>query len=212
MKKFIISLFLVLLFLVSCSQPPSESSIQTAIANTQAAYTPTFETINTPTPILTPTRDFTPTPIPLEKINLKDILVTENKLPQGYFATKTNNKPPYLSVPEPLNQIWQQLERENEVAGGVRIYLYESKLDVKKAYDVELETFESISESRMPIEDIGENAEMTQYTLEGTEVTTLVFYRCYATVEIIMTNMTQDDDILIYAGQLDKNIQEVICR
>ena len=61
--------------------------------------------------------------------------------------------------------IWQQLEIENAVAGGVRIYLYESKLDVKSAYEIEVDINKRISNFEVVNTDVGEKAELTSFLL-----------------------------------------------
>jgi hypothetical protein len=210
-QKIVPFIIFSVLFLVSCSKAPSDSIIQTAIANTQAAYTPTVVILDTPTPIPTPTEFYTPTPIPLEDINLKSILVAQDKMPQGYFGTRTATEVKNLDAPKPLKLFWQQLEREDELAGRYLLLLYESKLDVKSAYEMQLFRDNPLVETQA-IDGIGENAEIARSTFMGQKVAQLVFYRCYVTVKIVMDDMKQDNEIFIFAEQLDKNIQATICR
>ena len=186
--------FLAVFFLSACgpqSDAPSQGSIETAIAQTQTAVTST--------------------PIPLSDIDLKLILIPSEKIPKGYFATKTKDSVPF-DVPEPLKMIWQQLETENGIAGGVRIYLYESKLDVKSAYEIELEINKRISTFEVVNTDVGEKAELTSFLLNGNKTTDFVFMRCFAVVSIRMVNMFNENDIIDYAKLLDVKIQDNICR
>lgn len=150
--------------------------------------------------------------VPLSELDLKQVLVPESDLPSGYLATKTKDSLPDLRVPEPLKLIWQQLERTGEVAGGVRIFLYESELDVDGAYNIELEDNKSIASTSAPISDIGEKAEISSYTISGQVVTDLVFARCYAVANIRMIDMPNQDDITLYAKRLDEKITSLVCR
>jgi hypothetical protein len=204
-KRFAPTLSLFLLLMAACT--PSQIAVETAVPQTRAE-TPTSPPVSTPTSLPEPTA----TLVPLSELDLKQALVPTEDLPAGYLATKTKNSLPDLSVPEPLKLIWQQLERANEVAGGLRIYLYESKLDVEEAYKIELRENKSIADTSTPISDIGEKAEMSSFAVSGRKATDLVFARCYAVASIRMVDMPSKDDILMYAKRLDERLTSMVCR
>jgi hypothetical protein len=211
------------LTLFSCSSSPDENAIQTAIAQTALAKpTSTFSPINTPLPTQStttttqPTEIIQPSPtatrIPLNEIDLKQILVPSAEMPNGYIGSKTQDTLPNLDVPKPLSLIWQQLETEKDIVGGIRIYLYESKFDVQKAYETETESFLRIDPDSS-IADVGDMAAMVSFhAMGGTDTTNdLAFIRCMAVVSIRMINAPRDV-IIQYAQSIDQRIQNIICR
>lgn len=154
----------------------------------------------------------TPTLIPLSEIDLKQqILIPSSEMPTGYLATKTQDEIPNLDVPKPLKLIWQQLETENAVAGGIRVYLYESKIDVKDAYTKEVAMQKKLSSNFREFTEVGEQAGISSYDI-GQIVTDITFSRCYATVTIRMLDITDEKVIIEYAQKIDANIMEYICR
>lgn len=154
-----------------------------------------------------PTATFTP----LEEIDLKNqILIPSSDMPEGFLATKTQDSIPNLEVPEPLKLIWQQIETESAIAGGVRIYLYESKLDAKEAYSKEVAMQKKLSNNVREISAVGEIATLSDYVIDKT-VTDLTFFRCFATVTIRMLDISSEEIIIEYAGKIDSNIQKNIC-
>lgn len=204
MKKLSCIMFALTLALVACSSAPSASMVETAIIETQAAWT-----ISSALP---PTSTLPPSPIatlvPLSEIDLRLALISGNELPEGLSATKTKDTLPNLDVPDPTKLIWQQIERGMDVAGGLRIYLYESKIDVENAYQAEKNSMADLG-SVYSIPDIGEKAAVMTYRLDEREITDIVFIRCYTTVTIRLDNK---DAIHEYAKALDAKLITLVCR
>jgi len=149
--------------------------------------------------------------IPLSQIDLEDMILAP--LPEGYHSGGTSDNLSILDVPEPLEFVYQEFVRKDgKSAGGMRIYLYESKNDVKEAYEIEAETLTSISTSHEEIYPFGNNVIISSYTLGDVVVTDLVFSRCYAVVVIRMLDIPDEATIIDFGQQLDENISEYICR
>lgn len=198
--------FLLAVGLAACGPSPAavQQTVDAGVAQTQAAVT--LSSTSTPLP------QSTPTLVPLSELDLKGVLVPNEDLPDGYIATKTKDTLPNLNVPEPLKLIWQQLEKDNQVAGGVRIYLYESKIDVEDAYKKEAKSNKAIASGVSLISDVGEMAQKSSYDLSGDTISDLVFARCYAVASIRMSTKSGGDDIVAYAKALDERLKAMVCR
>lgn len=197
------SLF-ALLLIASCSTAPSPAEIQTAIAQTQTAA-PT----ETPVP--------TATQIPLVDIDLESILIQEGDLPAGYSGAQVRSAEGRRSDPEldkAVNSIFQQFSLEDESAGGVSVYLFETLADRDDAYNA---IFAGLEEAEI-INQVGENAiKWSVYVplvggLGAIEGSMVVFVRCNSLVTVEMKRALDISGAISYAQRLDQRLQDDICQ
>jgi len=185
MKKHFITFILFLFFISSCS------------VKTEAKET----LIPEPTP--------TPTRIPLSEIDLEGMLIMDGDLPAGYSGAQIRATAPKIigiNLPDSQYQIYQELAKDGQMAGGISVYLYESTENIENAYVSILDGFSD----PIDLKDIGEKA-----AYHNTFVISragLVFIRCNAVVEIDMRDLGFSDDPLFgYAKRLDKRLTEIVC-
>lgn len=193
MKRNII--LLIAFVLSACS--PSETAIQTAMASTQAAYTPTPE----------------PTPVPLTAIDLSDVLVMSGDLPAGYSPAQIRDEPSlrYREVPQADKAISMQLEQSGEMGGWVTVFLYEDADAVLPAYEALLGTMEI--EGAKSIEGIGEQAFGYEMNFQNMLIATeLAFTRCAVVAHIQFDWLKDLAAATAYAKRLDGRLAELVCR
>lgn len=190
----------------------SESAVQTAIAQTQAA-------IPTPSPIPTQTPIPTPTPIPLSEIDLETILLVSGDLPPDFVGGQVKSIPPkYLEGGPTADQVIQQGFRAGAFASqGILILLYKSPSDLETAYSTMLER----SNNFEPLADIGEKAAIKGGNVDenaliivgvGAKSTQLVFTRCHALVYIDLYATSASVEVTTtYAQRLDKRLTSLLC-
>jgi hypothetical protein len=210
----VVSLILCVSLLAACA--PSQTTIQTAIAKTQAAWTPT----STFTPPPTPTPS--PTPIPLSAINLEPILILPGDLPAGYSGAQIGEPPEgYSDIKGYENAIYQQFESNGSSAGGVSIFLYESIDKRDSAYSLITDRFGiSSNDSGFTVivgqlSGVGEKALYvtmeTSISFFSIKVADLAFVRCHALVSIRMIDTLNVDYLSAYSIRLDKRLQSIAC-
>jgi hypothetical protein len=101
--------------------------------------------------------------------------------------------------------------RNGELAGSVQVYLFGSKADRDRAYDLFslVESQEGIDPYPVPL--IGDSAS-ARYVDEGLEV---VFVRCYAVAAIWLKTSgdytIKANDVVHYAQQLDQRLASEVC-
>lgn len=209
--KTIYHFIFIAILLTSCSSTPSGDAVQTAIAQTQIAQ-PTTTLVPIPTDTPTP---IPPTPIPLADLDLSSILVQSGDLPSGYSGAQIRNTPPamFKDIPEPMNQVYQQFEHNNDSAGGVGIFIYDNQLDADNAYNIILDGMGDSTES---ISNIGVRARMMtmDYSMMpgGIKAMDLVSFRCNTVVSIRITDSDNPDYIISYAQRLDERLTPLVCR
>jgi hypothetical protein len=147
----------------------------------------------------------TPSPIPLAALNLESILTGPGDLPSGYASAEISQTLPRMfeGIPQPVNQISQQLERFSDPAGGVDIMLYDSLVTVTQAYDFIVSGFGNNSQIN-EIKDLGERGQSW-----GNDY---LFLRCNAVTHIRIIEAPDSNFIVSYAKDLDQRLSKLICR
>jgi hypothetical protein len=207
-------LFLVAVLLASCSSAPSGDAVQTAIAQTQIAQ-PTNTLVPIPTNTPTPEPTSTPTPIPLSELDLEPILVMPGDLPAGYSAAQVSSDPPAMfnDVPQPVNQIYQQFEQDNESAGGVAILVYDNQSDVDTAYN---NLLEGMGETSKSVSGVGDRASAVSFdysaVLAGAKGMDLLVSLCNTIIHTRITGSDNIDYLISYAQRLDERLTPLVCR
>src|SRR5215510_14395708 len=157
MKKTTIrTLCLIVFVLYGCG--PSESSVNTSFAQTQAAI-PTV------------------TQIPFSALHLEDILIQDNDLPAGYSGGRVTNTPGQLmfsDVPEAEYSVQQFINKGTELEGFVTVFVYESTDDREGAYNIILS---SMSDSQ-PIEGNWEMGRIQFFDVGSIERFDILFTTC----------------------------------
>lgn len=204
MKKMI--LLTLVLFLSACA--PSEEAIQTVMAQTQAAFTPTPKTIPSSTP------EPTPTLIPFSELNLEDILLLPGDLPDEFTMQQISSEYPYLHFPANItpDQVLQMKLRAGDYASdGVVIILFKSIDDVTEIYP-KAKTLWKVYNSD-EVTDVGENVSANTDIIMGVRSSQILFTRCNALVYIDLFSPSASLDVAnIYAARLDERLSELVCR
>lgn len=188
--------------LVSACAPSSAPPTET--------FPPTATPQTTPTEAPTAAPTATPTPIPLSELKLDSLLVQIGDLSAGLTGAQIRSTVPemFRSVPRADNTIFHQFARGGEPAGGVAVFLYESKAKIQDAYD---EIVSGLGSDSKPISEIGEKAKVVTSSLL-IEFADLAFFRCNAVVHIRFAGTSNVEEIASYAKRLDTRLSEVICR
>lgn len=151
-----------------------------------------------------------PTPIPISEINLEHIAIQSGDLPPGYSASQVRLNPPPMfdGMPEAQNTFAQAFESNDEVAGGVTIFLYSSEETLRVAYREILYGFDNQSK---PVTEVGEEADIVAVDSGIFQFTDLVFTRCSAVVHIRMGMTSDKDYALSYGKRLDDRLKAWVC-
>lgn len=216
--------FLSLVF-VACA--PSQASISTAIAETQAAVpTQTPAPTSTVVPTLAPTP--TVTPIPLADLDLVPLLVQSGDLPAGVGTGQVLRGIDIVArgMPDADYAIRLQFSKDEEGLGAVTVWLYAKPEIVIEAYReqsgrlMELDDFELVA-------DIGDHAVGVPPAVSAARaleasglgsymdslIGELVFVRCHAVVHIALPYSTGNlIPMASYARALDERLAPVVCR
>ena len=207
LKHNVILLIVLFLFLVSaCS--PSDQIIQEAIEQTQTAF---------------PTSTLAPTPIPLSEYNLKNILLVEGDLPEGYevnpFITDISDTK-YGDLNGVEYFLGQEFSKTDEGGGHVVIFLFDSEEERNRAFYLTMsdnyDEIKKLNENTdiKDITDVGEMGKliMSEITVMSTSIKSaqIGFVRCHA---FVLIGKTVDDSstILAYARKLDERLSDTIC-
>jgi hypothetical protein len=212
-KRIYYSLGFLLIILILSSCVPSEQAIQTAMAQTQAAWTPT------PLPTFTPTV----TPIPFSALQLDDLIVQQNDLPAGMSGSQIGYQEKRdTAVPIAADYyIEQNLAYGDKDRGQVMVWVYEDTANTQLRYNAILDFLnqecakapgQCYSGDPHVVPNLGEGAMMiSEFNFMGADMHTLVFYRCHAVVKI-RTWADHSDDIANYAIRLDRRLTPIVCR
>jgi hypothetical protein len=187
------------LLIVSCSSEPQQITTQA----------PTI--IPTVPPTITQTSEPTPTStfIPFSELDLSSNVIEVGDLPTGFEPSqiKTNLSNLFEGVPEPDYFFSQAISKGNQNGGGVDVLVYEDISELDLAYAV----LSSIIPGSLIDVKIGENGEMGTMTFRGIDTATIVFIRCNAVVWIQIFTL-DEEGVISYANQLDKRLEEFVCR
>jgi len=202
--KHIMTLLVLLALLISCS--PSPEAIQEALSQTQTSQP-------APTKEFTPTFEPTPTKVPLEGLDLSEIIFQPYELPAGYSPSQIDSINPEKIKEmfgfEPINWIWQDLEYKGEKGGYVTIYIFSIPDEAKIMYETYEDIFKDI-ENMAP--DVGEKSVGVHAAL--TESSSIHFIRCNAFVSVVLTispSISNFSDMVNYAMSLDARLAELVC-
>lgn len=192
MKKLSALLLIALLLVTGCQ--PSESAIQTAVAQTQAAQP-------------------TATQIPFSEFDLEDFLIQENDLPAGYSGAQVSNSAPEMfnDIPKTDYTIYQQFQIGNKQAGGVGVFLYENKDSMERAYE---RIADGMGDTNA-VERDWDKGELRVFSVTEPFIISfvdLVFANCFAVVHIRLTDTDNDKDVITYAERLNKRLTPLVCR
>jgi len=194
--------------IVACSS--SESSVQTAIAETQSVE---------PEPTIAPTLQ------PLSEIRLEDLLLNDGDLPTVFVGQQIVSQPPVDigGVPPADQSINRKFRAGDFASDGVTILLYESISDLRQAFDFVAGIMSEGSDAG-PVAGIGENAMQTEEALGGLPLVgglslpsatsvKLVFMRCHALVYIDLFSSEANLAVATeYAKRIDARLQPEVCR
>lgn len=201
------------LLLVACT--PSQVSFPVGAAEEHAAIaTPTVLPVatrpqhSTVTPF--PTRTPEPTAIDLGNIDLEPILIQSGDLPAGFSGAQIRDEAPQMfrGMPSARNTAYQQFSYQDEVAGGVSVFLYGTSEVVDRAYAKVLDDF--IEPVDLP--GLGDRAafEIIDF-LPGYSTVDLLFAHCAAVVHIRMGNSEDNVEVLAYAKRLNRRLEPLVC-
>ena len=188
MKK-LSTLFSFVIILIAACQP-SETVIQTAIAQTQAAI---------PTATL----------IPFSALDLESILITSGDLPAGYEAAQIRSELSGFSkaAPTPDYYISQSFSYKGRMGGLIEILVYDDISNLQAAYKLTL--------NNLPGElnnvEIGEGGEASALFFP-VEAASLSFFHCHAVVVIQFMETSVYADAVSYGKRLDERITPIVCR
>ena len=196
--KTVIQILLALVFLL-CACAPSENTVNTAIAQTQAA-------IPTDTPIPTAT------PIPFSAFDLEDLLIQQNDLPAGYSGAQVGNTAPEMfgGIPKADYIIYQQFQKNGESAGGVTVFLYESIQSVDKAYQVIAVGMGNTE----PVAGDWEKGELVIFSISAINFTAIdvLYADCHSAVHIRLSDIDNKQHVINYAKRLNERLSPLVCR
>lgn len=229
MKAIKILLIIPFWFLVSCSNTGSDTttgaptSAPTSVVVRMTA-TPRPAT-STPTATAPATLTPSPTPIALDRIELESLLVQAGDLPAGVSAAQVRSTLPEMfdGISEPDAAIFQQFEKDNDVAGGVSVLLYSKPAALQDGYNYLIDGMDSDAaveglSSTIRSADVGDGqieAIVTEMRLSAAGVTfelnEIVFSRCSALVHIRMTGGVGIAGITAYAERLDRRLESAVC-
>jgi len=206
MKKFFV--ILIFCFMISgCVTRPetiNPSLIQTAIEQTVIAQ-PSFTPL--PSSTFSPTLELTvaPTPNQLTDLYLASILILPGDLSSDYSAGEIRIKEPLSkSIPKPINNVLQQVNHNNDVAGVVSILVYDNQVDALMAYKHFKGGYKQIPE----VPHLGEQSGIVDNGL----TLDLFFIRCYTVGNIQVQYPIDKNSFISYAYQLDERLSHLVCQ
>lgn len=149
----------------------------------------------------------------LSAADLEPLLIRPGDLPNGLTGGSVRIIEPDPEVVDHDQALEQEiLTREGDLAGAVQVYLFRSKAERDRAYDLFtlVESQEGVVPISIPV--VGEVASARHTDEGGIEV---VFVRCHAVAAIWLTpaeNYTpESDDLVHYAQQLDRRLESAVC-
>jgi hypothetical protein len=194
LKNIILSI--VLIFTLSnCS--PSPESIQKAMTQTLAAAIPTQ--------------------LPLSELNLESLLIQDGDLPLGYSGGDVYSVPSgafnWLSD-KGIKNFKQDIIYGGNPVGNVTVFLYDDISLVGSTFTQMVDSM-GYYKSQNLIE-VGEKSNYMTASRDvlgvKVEVMQLVFLRCQAVINILITNSSDTDNLANYGSELDKRLTKLVCR
>jgi hypothetical protein len=193
MKKMICLIFLMII-LSACA--PSETSVQTAIARTQAATT-------------------APAKMPLSDIKLESIINQAGDLPPGFSESKISDSGPEFNsdLKKAVRSIYLQFTLENKPGGGISIYLFDNPEYLGQAFDTVSQNFINPK----PLEGLGERAVSSSASVASVggyppvQSTDLVFQKCTALVIIHFSLEHLENAAKAYGLRIISRLEPFIC-
>jgi len=188
------TLLIVCLATILSACAPSPQSIQTALAQTKAAWMPSPS----------------PTNIPFASLDLENKLIINGDLPPGFSGSQIRYDPGYFTnyAPIPDYHINQIISYNNHNGGLVDVLLFEDINKVPRAYQLFLSTM-IMSNSKNA--NVGEESTASD-NVELIKTTDLAFIRCHAVVHIQLIGSSNQIDVISYGQRLDKRLQPIACR
>lgn len=194
--------------IVACS--PSESSLQTAIAETQSVQ---------PAPTTVLALEL------LSEIRLEDVLLNDGDLPTVFVGQQIASQPPadIGEVPPPDQSINRKLRAGDFASDGVTILLYESIVDLQEAYHSVVGVVSGGS-ATLPLAGVGEEAVQSEESFGGLPLVggqsipsatsaKVVFTRCHALVYIDLFSSEANSAVAAeYAKRIDGRLEPLVCR
>ena len=190
MKRIALIVILLATLITSCG--PSEADIQEAIAQTQAAAP-------TETPI--------PEPTETPKVDIFDVLVTENDLPQGYSLSQATNRYPqkYNWLKHFDGEIYTQYLENSGVEGGwVMLILIEDEAKRESYYENIVDKFWDNQFMDAGLSD----RSALRYSLGTVE---LAFILCDSIVNVYYKRDSEREDGFIYLDNAIDRLSPVVC-
>jgi hypothetical protein len=152
----------------------------------------------------------TPTPISIYDIDLYDFLITNDDLGPDAIATKTKKDFIFQYIEAPLDMIYQQWEDDENIRGGISIYLYESPLDVKNTFNHMVASEPNYEGTTSTEVEVGEKAYVITYPANDTTTVDLIFYRCFFQVNLHYLSGSIDE--VVRLGKIvDQKIIDKMC-
>ena len=191
MKHRIIVQAIIVIILAACApSAPSAESIQTAIAQTQAAIP-------------------TATQVPFSALDLDSVIITAGDLPPGYEASQIRSTLSDLSKasPTPDYFISQSISHNGNFGGGIDVLVYDDNAKAQSAYQIINDNMPGDSTNI----EIGDGGQVASTSIIVSTVS-LTFVRCHAVVSVQFIGTTQKDDAISYAKRLDERLKPFVCR
>lgn len=201
----------IVIFLLLSSCSPSPESIQQALTKTQIARATTT---------VVPQNNNLAIIDSLSELNLAPILVQENELPSGVTKgqiEKVTNKQFEFLIDKGINNINLQFLENDELMGGVTVFLYDKTDKVTNSYSRILSDNDTYCHSVDTTCDFGSNIEVGESSSYNTwqfdkyQGEELVFTRCFAVVDIRFGDTKDYNSLKSYAEKLDKRLSDLIC-
>ena len=150
--------------------------------------------------------------IDVSNVELDSVLVQEGDLYPGVTAGNIIEMDSSLfgdlDLPESQNGRFQYFVSEEKFRGGIAVFLYDSKKDVREAYDL---LRYAMGEDALRPSDLGEQAALLVVSDENSAYVEVVFTRCNAVVEIRLTDVERPEALETHAKNLDARLQALLC-
>jgi len=164
---------------------------------------------------LTEEPTLTPAPVPISEIQLDSIVIQEGDLPAGFSGAQIRDTAPemFKDLPSAQNTVYQQLEKEGDVAGGITIFLYDSQDNIETAYNL---IVGGLLDDAKLSDEVGEKAIISSISITIADITIksvdMAFVRCGAVVHIRMSGTDDVNSVVAYAKRLDNRLKTLICQ
>jgi hypothetical protein len=199
MKK-IAFLLVIAIAIVFTGCQPSAEDIEKAIAQTQAAAP-------------------TETPIPLQDIDLSQIMFMPGDLPAGYEPSQIRSEGVYGATLESgsINGFHQDVVFQGDYGGKVSVYLYATHEEAVNLFDQLIPELDISDFKAEEINGIGEKALGQNFNmpliggLDPIQTATVAFIRCNAVFVADFKQSSSYSGLVDYAKNLDGRLLKLIC-